>query len=199
METIPRSNEVFLCGTPLGEPLYSHSARAESFYTLPFAVARLSGTVDTLDLTLREPLLVALRGAGRLAVRGELRSFNSRSGIWPRLILSVFVRDLEAAQGEDDNLVRLRGALCKPPRLRRTPMGRDICDLILAVNRSYGRSDYLPCICWGELARETAALGVGTQLALEGRLQSRRYRKLTEEALVERTAYEVSVARAETL
>ena len=199
METTLRSNDVFLCGTPLGEPLYSHSARAEDFYTLPLAVRRLSGTTDTLDLTLREPLLQALRGGERLAVRGELRSFNSRSGVWPRLVLSVFVRELEAAQGEDDNLVRLRGALCKPPRLRRTPMGRDICDLILAVNRSYGRSDYLPCICWGELARETARLGVGARLSLEGRLQSRRYRKLTEEALVERTAYEVSVSRAEML
>ena len=198
METIPRNNEVLLCGAPLGEALYSHSARTEDFYTLPLAVRRLSGNTDTINLTLRASLLGALCGE-RLSVRGELRSFNSRRGDWPRLVITVFVRELSAAPERDDNLVRLRGALCRPPLLRRTPMGRDICDMILAVNRPYGRSDYLPCICWGRLAREAARWESGTQLALEGRIQSRRYRKLAEEALVERTAYEVSVSQAERL
>lgn len=195
METIPRDNEVLLCGAAAGEARYSHSARAEDYYTLPLAVRRLSGNTDTVNLTLRSSMLGAL-GGPRLTARGELRSFNSRSGAWPRLVISVFVRELSEAEEEDDNLVRLRGALCKPPLLRRTPMGRDICDLMLAVNRPYGRSDYLPCICWGRLAREAARWELGTRIALEGRIQSRRYRKLTENALEERTAFEVSVSQA---
>ena len=199
MDEIVRNNYVLLRGTPCGEARWSHAARAQDFYTLPLEVRRLSGAADTLDLTLRAPALAALSPGVPLEIEGELRSFNSRRGDWPRLVISVFVRSLRPTHEEDENLVELRGTLCKAPKARHTPLGRDICDLLLAVNRSYGRSDYLPCICWGELARETAALGVGTQLALEGRLQSRRYRKLTEEALVERTAYEVSVARAETL
>ncbi len=199
METSSRDNEVLLCGMPAGEPLYSHSARAENFYTLPFTVRRLSLSADTLNLTLRESMLKRLEPGGRLAVRGELRSFNSRRAEWPRLVITVFVRELERTQAEDENRVLLRGTLCKPPNLRRTPMGRDICDLILAVNRPYARSDYLPCICWGRLARESARWTVGERVALEGRIQSRLYRKLGENGLVERTAFEVSVSRAEKL
>lgn len=198
MEMSDRDNEVLLCGSPAGEAVYSHSARSERFYTLPFSVRRLSGNTDTLNLTLREPMRDGL-GGGRYAVRGELRSFNSRRGEWPRLVISVFVRELEESGEPDDNFVRLRGTLCRTPNLRRTPMGRDICDLILAVGRPYGRSDYLPCICWGQLARESVRWEVGTQLALEGRIQSRVYRKLTDAGLEERTAFEVSVAQVERL
>ena len=104
---------------------------------------------------------------------------------------------LSRSDGEDENSLCLTGTLCKPPTLRQTPLGRDICDLMLAVNRHYGRSDYLPCICWGSLAREAACWSVGQQLRLEGRVQSRRYLKNTDLGPEERIAYEVSVAVAE--
>jgi primosomal replication protein N len=136
-------------------------------------------------------------GRDRLLLTGELRSFNNRRAEGAKLVLTVFAREAEAGGEEDENLVALTGTLCKPPNLRVTPMGRDICDLMLAVNRRYGRSDYLPCICWGLKAREAACWDVGTQLRLEGRFQSRGYVKLTETGPVQRVAYEVSVNRAE--
>ena len=192
-ETI-RNNYVLLRGTPCGEPRWSHAARAQDFYTLPLEVRRLSGAADTLNLTLRASALASLPPGAPLEVEGELRSFNSRSGEWPRLVISVFARALRPTHDEDENLVELRGTLCREPKARRTPMGREICDLLLAVNRSYGRSDYLPCICWGIAAREAALWEVGTHLALRGRIQSRRYLKLTERGEEERTAFEVSAA-----
>ena len=190
-------NEVILRGICLEEPVYSHAARSQSFYTLPLLVRRLSGTADTVNVTIRESMLGTAERGGRLCVTGEVRTFNNRNGEWPRLVVSVFARTLDATEEEDDNRVRLRGTLCKSPNLRTTPMGRDICDLILAVNRRYGRSDYLPCICWGLKAREAALWEVGTHLALEGRIQSRRYSKLTENGSEERTAYEISAAQIE--
>lgn len=188
-------NEVILCGTCLEEPVYSHAARSQSFYTLPLLVRRLSGAADTVNVTIRETMLGTAEQGGRLCVTGEVRTFNNRSGEWPRLVISVFARTLAPTEEVDENRVRLRGALCKSPNLRTTPMGREICDLILAVNRRYGRSDYLPCICWGSKAREAALWEVGTRLSLEGRIQSRRYSKLTENGSEERTAYEISAAQ----
>lgn len=188
-------NEVILCGTCLEEPVYSHAARSQSFYTLPLLVRRLSGAADTVNVTIRETMLGTAEQGGRLCVTGEVRTFNNRSGEWPRLVISVFARTLAPTEEADENRVRLRGALCKRPNLRTTPMGREICDLILAVNRRYGRSDYLPCICWGSKAREAALWEVGTRLLLEGRIQSRRYSKLTENGSEERTAYEISAAQ----
>lgn len=194
MEEEFRNNFVLLRGTPGAEAVWSHAARGQDFYTLPLEVRRLSGASDTLNVTLRASALGALDG-GRLELEGELRSFNSRGGEWPRLVISVFARSLRpAGEEEDENLVELRGTLCKEPKARRTPMGRDICDLLLAVNRSYARSDYLPCICWGLTAREAARWEVGTRLALRGRVQSRRYVKLTERGAEERTAFEVSAS-----
>ena len=112
-------------------------------------------------------------------------------------MLTVFVRELEGWDGEDQNLVRLQGALCRPPKLRCTPLGREIADLMLAVNRRCGRSDYLPCICWGTLVRRAQRWDTGQRLQLEGRLQSREYTKITEAGSEIRTAFEVSVAHAE--
>ena len=194
MDEIVRNNYVLLRGTPCGEARWSHAARAQDFYTLPLEVRRLSGAADTLDLTLRAPALAALSPGVPLEIEGELRSFNSRRGDWPRLVISVFVRSLHPTHEEDENLVELRGTLCKAPKARHTPLGRDICDLLLAVNRSYGRSDYLPCICWGLAAREAALWEVGTRIALRGRVQSRRYLKQTEHGTEQRTAFEVSAA-----
>ena len=145
---------------------------------------RLSGTEDLINVLARQELLEALELAeGRkLCLSGELRSFNNRHGEGARLVITAFARQLSLCGGEDEN---------------RPPLGRDICDLMLAVNRPYGRSDYLPCICWGGLARQAARWEVGERLRLEGRVQSRRYIKLTEDGPAERTAYEVSVLTAE--
>ena len=200
MDESLRNNRVLLRGTPCGAALWSHAARGQDFYTLPLEVRRLSGASDTLNVTLRASALAALQGAERIEVEGELRSFNSRRGDWPRLVITVFARTIVPPCEEDDeNLVELRGTLCKTPKLRRTPLGRDICDLLLAVNRSYARSDYLPCICWGLTAREAAQWEVGTRLALRGRIQSRRYLKVTDGGTVERVAFEVSAAELERL
>ena len=196
MELIQGNNIVRLVGTAAGRPCLSHESRGEAFYRLPLTVRRLSGAEDELPLLLRRGLLekLELREADKLCVSGELRSFNNRSGEGARLVISVFARALQFCEGEDENSVLLRGALCRPPTLRRTPMGRDICDLMLAVNRPYGRSDYLPCICWGPLAREISLCPTGTALQLAGRFQSRPYIKMTAEGPVEKVAYEVSAA-----
>ena len=128
-----------------------------------------------------------------LTVQGEVRTFNNRSGVGRRLVVSVFARTLSQEEGEDENRLELSGTLCKPPVLRTTPLGRTICDMILAINRRYGRADYLPCIAWGSLAYRCGEMAVGDHLALEGRLQSRIYTKEVDGQLQERTAFEVSV------
>ena len=146
-----------------------------------------------LQLLLPEPALLPIEAGSFVRIRGQLRSFNNRSGIGSRLVLTVHALEAEAGDGTPQNHILLSGALCKPPVFRRTPLGRSICDLMLAVNRHYGRSDYLPCITWGARACETALWDVGTRVSLEGRLQSRSYIKVLDTGAVERTAFEVSV------
>lgn len=190
------NNYIRLVGVPLGAPVFSHVSRSQEFYTFPLEVERLSGAADTLNILVRKSRLAEqeTQDADKLCVTGEIRSFNNRHGSGARLVITVLAKELSFCDEDDSNLVRLCGTLCKPPNLRTTPMGRDICDLMLAVNRSYGRSDYLPCICWGTRAQQAAEWTVGTQIRLEGRLQSRQYIKLTENGAVEKTAFEVSVA-----
>lgn len=194
MEQKPENNSALLRGVLGGRPVYSHSCRGLDFFTFPLEIRRLSGTVDRVNLVLRKELAESLvLGEGdKLQISGQVRSFNDRSGRGAKLVISVYVLQLDLAQGEDENRIRLSGTLCKPPVLRRTPLGREICDLMLAVNRSCGRSDYLPCICWGRHAREAADWPVGTRLSLEGRLQSRLYLKQSPEGTLERTAFEIS-------
>lgn len=190
-------NTVELCGALAAAPRFSHLSRGERFFIFPVETRRLSGAVDTINVVSREALLAALRieEGERICVAGELRSFNNRREEGPKLVITVFARALSlAGGGEDVNAITLRGALCKPPVLRVTPMGRDICDLMVAVNRRCGRSDYLPCICWGARARAAALYGVGDGVELTGRVQSRQYIKLIEGEPVEKTAYEVSAS-----
>ena len=190
-------NTVELCGALAAAPRFSHLSRGERFFIFPVETRRLSGAVDTINVVAREALLAALRieEAERLCVQGELRSFNNRREEGPKLVITVFARALSlAGGGEDVNAITLRGALCKPPVLRVTPMGRDICDLMVAVNRRCGRSDYLPCICWGARARTAALFDVGDGVELTGRVQSRQYIKLIDGEPVEKTAYEVSAS-----
>ena len=194
MDRSETNNYVKLCGVMAAGPVFSHSSRGLAFYLFPLTVERLSGNSDTVNILVREEQLTALEPGenSKLCVVGEIRSFNSRRSTGARLVITVLARELSFCDDKDGNLVELTGTLCKEPNLRTTPMGREICDLMLAVNRHYGRSDYLPCICWGIRAREAARWTVGTRVRLEGRIQSRDYIKLTEDGPVRRTAFEIS-------
>ena len=191
--TTQTRNEVLLEGTALEAPVLSHENHGTRFYRFPLEVPRLSGTPDTLPVLLPEPLLDIVQTEAPLRVQGQLRSFNNRSGVGNRLVLTVYAQAIQPGTGEPCNRILLSGALCKPPIFRRTPLGRSICDLMLAVSRRYGRADYLPVIAWGQLAVQASHLQVGDALSLEGRVQSRSYRKVLEDGTVqERVAYEVS-------
>ena len=195
MDMNTENNYTRLVGAMAGRPVLSHSARGEDFYCFPLEVVRLSGAADNINIIVRAEQLAALEAAEqeKLCVVGQLRTFSNRRGVGAKLVITVFAKELFFCDEPDCNEVYLRGTLCKPPNLRTTPMGRDICDLMLAVNRHYGRSDYLPCITWGARACETALWDVGTRVSLEGRLQSRSYIKVLDTGAVERTAFEVSV------
>ena len=201
MDENTSTNFAQLIGSMAAPPVFSHASRGESFYTFPLEVSRLSGTADTINIISRRELLDGIEASDveKLCITGELRSFNNKSGEGARLVITVFAKEICPTTGEDMNLIRLTGTLCKPPNLRVTPRGRDICDLMLAVNRRYGRSDYLPCITWGLRAREAAYWDTGTTVSLEGRIQSRRYIKLIGGEPVEKTAFEVSVTEIEEL
>ena len=188
-------NHAVLRGILAAAPAFSRVGRGGRFFIFPVETRRLSGTADTINVSARESLLrsAEIMEAGRIQVTGELRSFNNKRGEGARLVITVFAKELGFTDGEDMNVIELAGTLCKPPNLRVTPMGRDICDLMLAVNRRCGRSDYLPCICWGRRAREYSQLQVGDRLSLTGRIQSRPYIKLIEGEPVEKVAYEVSI------
>jgi primosomal replication protein N len=193
-------NQLLLRGEALAEPTLSHENHGQLFYRFPLSALRLSGQADVLQVIATEeqvkPLL-PLTGR-RVELTGQLRSFNNKSGQGSRLVISAFALTLTPTEKmEDENVIRLRGVLCKPPVLRRTPLGRCICDMMLAVNRRYGRADYLPCIAWGQVAMVTGAMAVGDPIALEGRVQSRTYTKVTEGVAQEKIAYEVSVMHLE--
>ena len=190
------NNRSFLRGRLAASPTLSHVNHGVEYLMLPLAVCRLSGAEDRLHVVAaREQLdaLLPLAAGSPLTVLGEVRTFNNRSGVGSKLVVSVFARELSQEEGEDENRLELSGTLCKPPVLRTTPLGRTICDMILAANRRYGRADYLPCIAWGSLAYRCGAMEVGDRLALEGRLQSRVYTKEVDGRTEERTAFEVSV------
>lgn len=189
------NNKILLRGRLSAPPAPSHVNHGVEYFLLPLSARRLSGAEDHLNVIAAKEQLsgLSLKEGSPLTVRGEVRTFNNRSGTGSRLIVSVFAQELSQEEGEDENCLTLTGALCKPPAIRATPLGRTICDMILAVNRRYGRADYLPCIAWGSLAHRCAAMSVGDTLSLEGRLQSRTYTKEIDGQLQERTAFEVSV------
>ena len=188
-------NKILLRGRLDALPTPSHVNHGVEYFMLPLAVRRLSGAEDLLHVVAAREQLDAfpLEPGSPLTVQGEVRTVNNRSGVGRRLVVSVFARTLSQEEGEDENRLELSGTLCKPPALRTTPLGRTICDMILAINRRYGRADYLPCIAWGSLAYRCGEMAVGDHLALEGRLQSRIYTKEVDGQLQERTAFEVSV------
>ena len=201
MRTYWNENAGVFTGTAMAQPEFSHENHGEDFFRFPLRVERLSGAEDVLPVLVSRTQLEfhpVYAGEG-LTVEGDIRSFNNRSGVGSKLVLTVFARYLRAADGVDENRVTLAGVLCKPPIYRRTPLGREIADLTLAVNRRYGRADYLPCIAWGTVARTCAQLRVGDALKIEGRFQSREYNKTLENGVVRRIAYEISVMGLEKL
>jgi len=195
MDERKSNNYAELCGTLAQRPTFSHESRGERFYTFPLETKRLSGTADLINIIARESILQQSEPEDwpKIHILGELRSFNNKRGEGSKLVISVFAREMQFDDCEDLNEILLTGTICKQPNLRTTPMGRDICDFMLAVNRRYGRSDYLPCIAWGARAKEVAGWPVGTVVDLSGRIQSRQYIKIIDGEPVEKTAFEVSV------
>ena len=192
------NDTVRLCGEVAGAPVYSHTGRDGAYYVFPLSVRRLSGTEDLINIVISEAQARELEVAElpRLFVTGEVRSYNNRSGVGPRLVITVRARGLGFTQRDFENYVELTGAVCREPTLRRTPMGREISDIMLAVNRPYGRSDYIPCIAWGAVARRAAQWKPGTTVTVTGRIQSRLYIKVENDLPVEKTAFEISAVTA---
>lgn len=196
-------NQLRLTGTLTSLPEFSHEVFGEGFYQCTLSVPRLSGVQDALPVTVSERLLdpLDIKLGLMLRLEGQVRSYNKVIDGAGRLLITAFAQHLGLPiEDENPNSVVLVGALCKPPSYRTTPFGREIADLMLAVNRAYGKSDYIPCIAWGRNARFAARMSVGEQLQIEGRLQSRAYQKqLADGTVLEKTAYEVSVGRLEQL
>ena len=193
------ANHIDLIGSLASAPQFSHDNHGRRFFSFFLEVERLSGTIDRLPVLASEQLLrtTAVQEGDALHISGQIRSFNSRTPGRHRLIISVLAEELHVCADPHDNLAVLTGVICKGPVYRRTPLGREICDIMLAVNRPYRRADYIPCILWGRTAQEAAALPVGAALSLTGRLQSRDYLKLLGGESEQRTAYEVSAITAE--
>lgn len=192
-------NQVLLRGTIQNLPQFSHENHGRKFYRFYLEVPRLSGTVDTLPIIAELGVLqtLDLSGGGSIRVEGQIRSHNLSDETGRHLLVFVFASLLVAEDGPAINEVRVTGSICKTPNYRRTPLGREICDVMLAVPRAFKRADYLPCILWGRTAQEGARCVIRDQLHIYGRLQSRLYTKYLDDGPQERTAYEISALTAE--
>ena len=188
-------NRAHLRGVLSSPPRFSHLGRDGAYYVFTLSSERLSGTCDEINVIARSRLLegLELSVSEKIDVFGEIRSFNNKSGVGSRLVITLFAREIAFTDGPDLNEAEISGVICKAPVPRKTPMGRRICDIMLAVPRVYGRSDYLPVIAWGDTAETVSRLTVGDRLSVKGRLQSRKYIKTTPEGAREKTAYEISV------
>lgn len=199
MQMAWNENHISLVGLVGGPAAESHENHGVTYVQFPLRVRRLSGAEDVLNVVAAKSLLYPglVEPGALLAVEGEVRSYNNRSGTGSKLVITVYTRSLEAGTGEHKNELVLAGVLCKSPVVRRTPLGREICDMMLAVNRKYGRADYLPCIAWGGLAAWCGQLDVGDGVKINGRLQSREYTKEENGQTNRRTAFEVSIMSLE--
>ncbi len=195
------NNKVYLAGKIVSEPVFSHEVLGEGFYEMMLAVKRLSEQIDEIPLTVSERLLAESPAAvgEMIAINGQFRSYNKVENGKSRLVLRVFVREImDFDEEKNPNTIELSGFVCKPPIYRTTPFKREICDMLVAVNRAYNKSDYIPCIAWGRSARFSGGFNVGEKISLSGRIQSREYNKLLDDGTLEqRIAYEVSVAKLE--
>ena len=194
-----KNNRVFLMGEIVSEATFSHEVYGEGFYELYVRVMRLSGQADVLPVTISERLIEGndLKPGSAICALGQFRSYNKLEGGRSRLMLTVFVRELvDGAASRNPNSIVLSGYICKPPVYRTTPFNREIADLLIAVNRSYNKSDYIPAIAWGRNARFVKNLAVGDKVALSGRIQSREYQKKQDDGtFLTMTAYEVSISK----
>jgi single-stranded DNA-binding protein len=202
MENILSNNEVLLEGRVSQKTSFSHEIYGESFYKFMIKIPRLSDTSDEITVTVSERLLddVSLDENSFVRITGQFRSYNNYTESGNKLVLTVFARTIENCEESSDspNQIYLNGYLCKMPVYRTTPFGREIADILLAVNRQYGKSDYIPCITWGRNSKFANNLEVGTNLKIWGRIQSRVYKKkIDEDNYIEKTAYEVSVSKME--
>lgn len=203
-DKIIENNQVSIMGEVVSTFTFSHEVFGEGFYMLNVSVKRLSESCDVIPLMISERLIDVNEDYRGTYIRatGQFRSYNRHEEKKNRLVLSVFVRELEFTEEELENSktnqIFLDGYICKPPVYRKTPLGREIADILLAVNRPYGKSDYIPCICWGRNARFASGFEVGGHVQVWGRIQSREYvKKLSETETEKRVAYEVSVSKVE--
>ena len=204
VENVNVNNEVAVCGIVDSELSFSHEIYGEAFHSFALKVMRLSDICDCINVTVSERLIkdMTITSGTKLSVTGQFRSYNNYSENGNRLLLTVFARDIKEDDGlesdQNPNHIYLNGFLCKPPVYRTTPFGREITDLLIAVNRAYNKSDYIPCIAWGRNARYCSSLAVGDNIKVWGRIQSREYQKrISEDETITKTAYEISVSKME--
>ena len=193
------TNTITLRGTLLSLPKLSHSNHGKDFYRFTLEVPRLSGAVDLLPVIAEESIVMQIdpTAGDMLTITGQVRSHNQRSENGRHLLIFIFAASIQAEYGEPMNEVILEGPLCREPTFRKTPLGREICDAMLAVPRAFHRADYLPCIIWGRTAHDIAQCHTRDVISIRGRLQSRIYTKITPEGAQDRTAYEISAMSAE--
>lgn len=203
-DKIIENNQVSMMGKIAAGFTFSHQVFGEGFYMTELLVKRLSESEDRIPVMVSERLVDVTQDyiGEYVEIHGQFRSYNRHEELKNRLVLSVFVREIEFIEEETEemksNQILLDGYICKDPIYRKTPLGREIADLLVAVNRSYGKSDYIPCICWGRNARFAARFEVGVHVQIWGRIQSREYvKRLNEDEVEKRTAYEVSVSKIE--
>jgi primosomal replication protein N len=205
VDKVIENNRVSIVGEIVSDFKYSHEVFGEGFYIVSVSVSRLSNMADTIPLMISERLIDVTKDyKGQIIeVIGQFRSYNRHEGLKNRLVLSIFVRELQFVdqlpeEQNKSNQIFLDGYICKAPIYRKTPLGREIADVLVAVNRPYGKSDYIPCIAWGRNARYAASLEVGAHLMIWGRVQSREYtKKISETEVEKRVAYEVSISKIE--
>jgi single-stranded DNA-binding protein len=205
-DKVIENNQVVIVGEIIGDFEFSHEIFGEGFYMVDVRVERLSDSNDIIPLMVSERLINVERdfNGQHIVVTGQFRSYNRHEERRNKLVLSVFAREIDFIDGTPENTqtnqIYLDGYICKEPIYRKTPLGREIADLLLAVNRPYGKSDYIPCICWGRNARYASGFVVGERCAIWGRIQSREYmKKISEDQVNKRIAYEVSVSKLELL
>ena len=192
-------NSLILAGEIIDTPAFSHETHDARFMRFSLNVERLSKVSDKITVLVREEALCEINATvgDFVEIIGELRSFNNKSGVGNRLVINAFVREIKKCEREYKNELKLCGVLCKSPVYRKTPLGREICDLMIAINRRYGRADYLPCIVWGKNAHHASTFDVGDGVCILGRIQSREYIKTIDDVSETRTTYEVSVSSIE--
>ncbi len=193
------ANHILLRGSLSSLPQFSHENHGIRFFHFFLEVPRLSGTVDTLPVVAEEQVLNSfdLSGGEQLTITGQIRSYNVRTDGRRHLKIFVYARSIVCEDGEPINEVILEGPICREPNYRQTPLGREICDVMLAVPRVFRRADYLPCILWGRTAQEASRCHTSDRLLICGRLQSRNYTKVTDDGIETRIAYEISALTAE--